>query len=328
MAENQKNSSSQEPKKKKRWLRKTFKWLLLGIVCLIVLIIGGAYWAYNYYDWHSQVRHMVHIYGSQVVGTNVNIGRIDLSLKDGRGSVSDITVGNPNGYSKDLIINLGTVAVKVDTDSVIKALKETAQKSGPKVKTIVIDEVHVKKPEVTYELMNLNRNNADDVLANIKKNTASSAPKTEQPVDKDAVQYNVAIKKVVVEDGTATVAAGLLGVSKSLSIPLPTVTINNLGTEKQGITIGNGLARLFQEILKTTVTAVSKVDLSGLLSGVGDLATGAVNAATDVAGAAVDTAGKAASGAVDTAGKAASGAVDAVSGGVKGITDSVGGLFK
>ena len=318
MQENQQNSLSQEPKKKKKWVRKTLKWLVLSIVCLVILIIGGIYWAYNYFDWHSQVRNMVHIYGSQVVGTDVNIGRIDISLKDGHGSVSNITVGNPNGYSKDLIINLGTVAVKVDTGSVLKVLKETAQKSGPKVKTIVIDEVRVSKPEVTYELMNLNRNNADDVLANIKKNTASSGKKEEpKPADENAVQYNVAVKKVVIENGTATVAAGLLGVSKSLSLDLPTITINNLGTEKQGITVGDGLAKLFQEILKTTVNAVAKIDLSELLGGVSDLATGAVNAATDAAGAAVDTAGK-----------AASGAVDAVSGGVKGLTDSVGGLFK
>ena len=307
-----------QPKKKFKWLKKSFKWLIGLIILLLVLIIGGAYYIWNYFDWHSKVREMVHIYGSQVVGTDVNIGRIDVSLKDGRGSVSDITVGNPNGYSKDLIIDLGNVAVKVDVKSVKKALLETAQKSGPKVKTIVIDEVRVSKPEVTYELMNLNRNNANDVMANIKKNTASSAKKeAPKPADKDAVQYNVAVKKVVVENGTATVAAGLLGVSKSLSVPLPTVTINNLGTEKQGITIGDGLARLFQEILKNTVSAVSKVDMSELLGGVGDLANGAVDAAKGAVNATSDTATK-----------AVSGATDAVSGSVRGVTDGVGNLFK
>lgn len=311
------DKKEQQPKKKSKWVRKTFKWTISAIVLLLVLLIGGIYWAYNYFDWHSKVRQVVHIYGSQVVGTNVNIGRIDISLKDGHGSVSDITVGNPNGYSKDLIINLGKVAVQVDKDSVIKALKETAQKTGPKVKTIVIDEVRVSKPEVTYELMNLNRNNANDVLDNIKKNTASTAKEEKKPADPNAVQYNVAVKKVVVEDGTATVAAGLLGVSKSLSVPLPTVTINNVGTEKQGVTVGEGLARLFQEILKNTVTAVAKVDLSGLLSGVGDLAGNAANAAKDAANATVDTAGK-----------AVSGATDAVSGSVKGVSDSIGGFFK
>lgn len=325
MTENTNNTAQTAPKKKSKWLRKTFKWFFILMILLIILIVGAVYYVIHYFDWQSKVRDMVHIYGSQVVGTDVNIGRIDISLKNGQGAVSDITVGNPKGYSKDLIINLGTVAVKVDTDSVMKALKETAKKSGPKVKTIVIDEIRVTKPEVTYELMNFNKNNADDVLANIKQNTASSAKKEEpKPADKDAPQYNVAIKKVVVEDGTATVAAGLLGVSQSLSINLPTITINNVGTEKQGVSIEAGLARLFKEILGATVTAVKNTDLSGLLSGVGDLANGAVDAATGAAGAAVDTAGKAAGAATDAAGAAVNGVTD----GVKSIGNGIGGLFK
>ena len=324
MTENKENTAD-KPQKKKSKLIKTFKWLVSAIILLIVLILAGAYWVWNYFDWKSKVRQMVHIYGSQVVGTDVNIGRIDISLKDGHGSVSDITVGNPKGYSKDLIINLGTVAVKVNTDSVMNALKETAQKTGPKVKTIVIEEVRVSKPEVTYELMNLNRNNANDVLTNIKKNTASSAQKTEtNPQTENSVQYKVAVKKIVVENGQATVAAGLLGVSKSLSVPLPTITINNLGTDKQSISVEQGLARLFQEILKATVNAVAKVDLSDLLGGVGDLANGVIGTATGAAGAALDTAGKAAGATTDAAGKAVNGVTD----GVKGIANGVGGLFK
>lgn len=311
MTEEKKNS-----KPKKKWLRKTLKWLIYGVIALIILIVGGVYYLYNHYDWQSIVRDLVHQHGSAVVGTDVNIGGIKLSLTDGHGSISNITVANPKGYSTDYIIKLGGVSVNVDKESVIKLAKETAQKSGPKVKTVVINEIRVNKPEVTYELMNLNRSNSDDIMANIKKNTASSAKPKQEPAKESDVQYNVAIKKVVIADGTATVAANLLGASQSLSLNLPTITINNLGTEKQGITIEDGLARIFQEILKTTTSVVSKADLSSILGGVGDLA-----------GAAVDTAGKAAGAAVDTAGKAAGAATEGVSKGVKGITDGIGGLF-
>ncbi|MBQ4399709.1 MAG: hypothetical protein II830_00280, partial [Alphaproteobacteria bacterium] len=138
----------------------------------------------------------------------------------------------------------------------------------------------------------------------------------QKPEKESDVQYKVAIKKVIIADGTATVAANLLGASQSLSLNLPTITINNLGTEKQGITIEDGLARIFQEILKTTTSVVSKADLSGILGGMGDLA-----------GTAVGTAGKVAGTAVDTAGKAAGAATEGVTKGVKGITDSVGNLF-
>jgi len=304
-----------ENKTKKKWGYKIFKWLILTILGLIILITGGVYYIYNYYDWKSLVRNIVHEQGSAAVGTDVNIGNIELSLKDGHGSVSNITVANPKGYSQKYIIKLGGIAVSVDKESVIKLAKETAQKSGPKVKTVIINEIRIDKPEVAYELMSLKQNNADDILASIKKNTATPA-KSPQTETKSDTEYKVAIKKVVVANGVATVAANLLGSSKSLSLNLPNITISNLGTEKQGITIEDGLARIFQEILKTTTSVVAKADLSNVLSGVSDLANTAK-----------DTAGKAAGVAVDTAGKAAGAATESLSKGVKGLSDSVGSLF-
>ena len=313
MTENKKT----EKKAKKKWIRKTFKWLLSLVVLLVVLVVGGVYYAYNHWNWQGKVRELVHQYGSAAVGTDVNIGGIDLSLTNGKGSVKAITVANPKGYNEKYIIDLEGVSVAVDTNSVTKLVKELAQGTGSKTKTIVINEIRVDKPAVTYEFFNLKRTNSDDILANIKKNTASDAAKKEEPKKADAVTYNVAIKKVVVADGKATVAASMLGASQSLSLNLPTITISNLGTEKQGITIEDGLARIFQEILKTTSQVVAKADLSSLLGGITDLATGAVSGATEAAGAV-------AKGATDAAGTAAKGVTD----GVKNITDGVGGLFK
>lgn len=316
---------------------KALKWLIWAVIGLVVIIAGGVYYAYNYYDWQSVVRKLVHQYGSAAVGTDVRIGGINLSLKNGSGSVGSITVANPKGYKQDYIIKLGSVSVSVDKNSVKKLAEETLKKTGPKVKTIVINEIRVDKPEVTYELMSLQKNNVDDILANIKKNTASSA-KPQKAEEKSDTEYNVAIKKVVVANGVATVAADLLGSSESLSLNLPTITVSNLGTEKQGITIEDGLARIFQEILNTTTEAVSKADLSGIINGIGDVAGAAVDTAGKAAEAAVDTAGKAADATVDaagnaaeaaadTAGKAADAAIDGVAGGVKSLTDGIGGMF-
>ena len=316
--------SEEKKQTKKGRFKKFLKWIVMSVVVLILLIAGGVYYAFNYLDWQGIVRNLVHEKGSEVVGTSVNIGKIDLSLTDGKGGVNSISVANPKGYSQDYIIKLGGVHVSVDVNSVKKLAEESLKGTGSKVKTVVINEIKVDRPEVTYELMSLKQNNVDDILANIKKNTASSAKEPAKVADKDATQYKVAIKKVVIADGNATVAANLLGASQSLSLNLPTVTIANLGTEKQGITIEDGIARIFQEILKTTTNVVAKADLSGLLSGVGNIAGAAIDGAGKAAGAAVDGAGKAAGAAVDGAGKAAGAAVD----GAKGLVNGVGGLFK
>ncbi len=306
--------SEEKKQTKKSRFKKFLKWIVISVVVLILLIAGGIYYAFNYLDWQGIVRNLVHEKGSEVVGTSVNIGKINLSLADGKGGVNSISVANPKGYSQDYIIKLGGVHVSVDVNSVKKLAEESLKGTGSKVKTVVINEIKVDRPEVTYELMSLKQNNVDDILVNIKKNTASNAKEPAKTEDNDATQYN----------GKATVAANLLGASQSLSLNLPTVTIANLGTEKQGITIEDGIARIFQEILKTTTNVVAKADLSGLLSGVGNIAGAAIDGAGKAAGAAVDGAGKAAGAAVDGAGKAAGAAVD----GAKGLVNGVGGLFK
>lgn len=309
---------------KKSRLKKFLKWIVISVVVLILLIAGGIYYVLNYLDWQGIVRNLVHEKGSEVVGTSVDIGKIYLSLSDGKGGVNNISVANPKGYSQDYIIKLGGVSVSVDVNSVKKLAEESLKGTGSKVKTVVINEIRIDKPEVTYELMSLSQNNVDDILANINKNTASTSKEPVKEEAKNATQYKVAIKKVVVANGVATVAANLLGASQSLSLNLPTVTIANLGTEKQGITIEDGIARIFKEILKTTTNVVAKADLSGLLSGVGDLAGAAVDGAGKAAGAVVDGAGKATGAVVDGAGAAAGAAVD----GAKGLVNGVGGLFK
>ena len=186
--------------------------------------------------------------------TDVNIGAISLSLSDGHGSIGNITVGNPKDYSQKNIIKLGNVFVNVNKDSIVNVIKNATNKDI-KTETIVIDEIRISKPEVTYELKTLTQNNVDEITANLNK--GSSAPKKEEKKDPNAKVYNVAIKKIVIEDGVATVAANLLGASQSLSLNLPTVTIANVGTPKQGITIEDGLIRIFKEILKITIISMT-----------------------------------------------------------------------
>ena len=109
---------------KSKWLRKTIKWIIGLILLVIIAAVGAAYYFYNYYNWQGTVRQLVHQYGTQAVGTDVNIGHITLSLLNGKGGVSNITVANPNGYSQDNIIKLGNVSVAVDVNSVKKLAKE------------------------------------------------------------------------------------------------------------------------------------------------------------------------------------------------------------
>ena len=58
-------------------------------------------------------------------------------------------------------MSVGRVAVKVNLKSLLD-------------KTIVIENVEVEKPEITYELLSVTQNNISQLMENIKKNTAKS----------------------------------------------------------------------------------------------------------------------------------------------------------
>jgi len=262
------------------------------ILLILALLICGGVWYVMYTDWQSVVRSLVHKYGSEAVGTSVSIGKINLSLLDGKGGVSDIKVANPKDYSSDEIIKLGDVSVKVDVKSLTKD-------------TIVIDEIRIDKPEVTYEILDLSRNNVKDILANLQKNSSSSE-KTKATETDSSSSKQVAIKKVVISGGVVTVVSNLLGGSQSLSANLPVINIKNVGSEKQGVSIEDGLSRIFKEILNSTTQIVSKLDLSSLTGSLKD----------------------AASGVAETAGEAAKSVGSGVADGLKSVGDGVGSLFK
>lgn len=277
-------------------LKRRYKILLI----LLLLLAGGVYFALHT-DWQQTVRLLVHKYGTEAVGTSVDIGRINVSLLDGKGGVSNITVANPKGYSSEHIIKLGNVSVAVDIQSLTKD-------------TVVINEIRIDKPQITYEILDMQHNNVNDIMAHLQKDSSSSAPAQENSAEKqDTGGKNVAIRKVVIADGQIAVVSNLLGSSQSLSLALPMVTVNNIGTEKQGVTIEEGLSRVFQELLNSTKNVVSSVDL-----------TAVTGAAQDLAAAAVEQSSQA----ITEASKTAEDAVQSVQDNVKGLADGVGSLFK
>lgn len=270
------------------------------ILWLLILLLIGGVWAAMSTDWQSLVRSLVRKYGTQAVGTSVNIGKINLSLLDGKGGVSNITVANPKGYSSDHIIELGNVSVNVDT----KSLTE---------KTIVINEIRVDAPKITYEILDLRHNNVKDILQNLQKSSAPAQKSETKGGKKDeGAARQVAIRKLVIADGAVLVVSNMLGSSQSLSVPLPTVTIKNIGSENQGVTIEEGLSRVFRELLNNTINIVSAVDLSKVIGSVGDVAQNTVAEASQAA---------------ETAFKGVGDTVKGVGDGVKGLADGVGGLF-
>ena len=217
---------------------------------ILVVIIAGVYFFAPSLE--SIVQKIVHKYGSEITGTDVNLKGFKLGLANGEGSISEITVGNPKDYSAKNIFELGNIYVKVD----IKSLTSD---------TIIIEDIEVSKPIINYEMLSLTRNNISDIQENIKKNTAktsTSEKKTEEAKSEDtAASKKVVIKKLSIKDGEIN---AIVGKEEAVSVKLPTITMTNIGEDKKGESITTTISKILGKILSSASNAVVNSKISDL----------------------------------------------------------------
>lgn len=217
---------------------------------VLVVIIAGVYFFAPSLE--SIVQKIVHKYGSEITGTDVNLKGFKLGLANGEGNISEITVGNPKDYSAKNIFELGNIYVKVD----IKSLTSD---------TIIIEDIEVSKPIINYEMLSLTRNNISDIQENIKKNTAktsTSEKKTEEAKSEDtAASKKVVIKKLNIKDGEIN---AIVGKEEAVSVKLPTITMTNIGEDKKGESITTTISKILGKILSSASSAVVNSKISDL----------------------------------------------------------------
>lgn len=223
---------------------------------VLVLIVVGIYCCAPSLE--SIVQKVVHKYGSEITGTEVNLKGFRLGLTTGEGRISEITVGNPRDYSTKNLFELGEIYVKVD----IKSLTSD---------TIVIENIEVSQPVVNYEMLSLTRNNISDIQNNIRTNTPQTTSKEAEENETAKTSSasaeagkKVIIKKLTIKDGKINAVAVK---NSSVSVKLPTITMTNIGGSKEGEPVSVTISKVIGKILNTasgTVVSSKISDLKGV----------------------------------------------------------------
>ena len=226
------------------------------------------------------------------LGVPVTLQGSDISLMRGKAALSGLHVGNPEGFKTAGLLDLGSVSVDIDNSTLLSD-------------TIVIKEIAIDGLVVTFEkgLRNNNLGALIDQLSAGKEEPEPSGEGEAQTAEKPG-------KKVVIEKLTisgsrmnfsVTGLAALTG-GGSIPIPLPPITLTDLGKEKEGVTPIEVVEEILNAIASAATTAISG---AGNLLGEG---AGAVGAGASDAGKAVmdgaSDAGKAIGNAATEAGKA------------------------
>ena len=273
---------------------KLFVKIIVGIVVVLVLAFVALELSLN-----SIVLKGFNSAAPEAIGVPATLQGADISLVRGQAALAGLHIGNPEGYKTDGLLDLASISVQLDNSSLLSD-------------TIIIREIAISGLVVTYEKGLLNSNlGALIELLSAGEDSETGKPKEDDPSEKKPGK-KVIIEKLTITDSrmnfSVTGAAALTG-GGSIPIPLPPITLTDLGKEKDGVTIVEAVRNILTAIAGATGTAIAgSAKLLGQgVGAVGDgvwaVGEGAVGAGKAVAGGTVD-AGKAVVGGAVDAGKA------------------------
>ncbi len=212
------------------------KWVVRIVVVVAVLVIVAL--GLVFFNLNSIVKKGVETVGPQLTKVDVKLGSAKLSPFNGNGELSKLFVGNPENYKAPSAIEVGNVKVAVKLRSVLS-------------NTIVVDEVNIQAPVITFE-GGLGGNNLMTILKNLEgaPDDVKPTPKG-KPASEGGKKFFV--KDVVINGGIIHINITGLG-AKALTVPLPPIHLTDIGSENNGVTA----AQLCKEILKPLIASAVK----------------------------------------------------------------------
>jgi hypothetical protein len=239
------------------------KLLLIGGGIIIVVLVGVGYVFYTQLD--SIIKTAIEEVGSRATQTQVKLDGVSVSLTGGTGKLSGLTVANTKDFKTPSAFKLGEISLALDTGTVTS-------------KTVVVKEVVVAAPQVTYELNNTGGSNIDAIRRNIDSfvkqyGGASGSP---QPAAKSdpANETKLVINNLYVRGGKVDVSASMLG-GKTMSVPLPDIHLADIGKAKGGATPAEVADQLIGAISSSATKAVASLNLDKLKDAAGQAVEGA-----------------------------------------------------
>jgi uncharacterized protein involved in outer membrane biogenesis len=222
----------------------------------------------------SIIKQIIEEVGGQATQAKVSLADVSLSLTSGEGALKGLVIGNPKGFKSAQAFKLGEVSLKVDPSSVGKDV-------------IVVKEVVIASPDITYELGDTGSDNIRTIQANAKSfasrfgggSSAAGKPASQpapapstQPAAKNEKDRKVIIENLYIRGGRVAVTASALG-GKPLDTGLPDIHLANIGKASGGATAAEVADQVIGAIAQASQTAVSKIgmdQLKGLAGGKAD----------------------------------------------------------
>ena len=258
------------------------KKILIAVVVLVLVIAGAAYLLYS--NLGSLLKVAIETYGAEATQSKVTVASVSLSAWSGQGMISGLVVDNPKGFTTPHAIEVGSIAIAVDTGTLTH-------------NPVEVTEVTISSPHVTYE-QGASGGNLQALQQNVSQYAHGSAaapatpaastpapapastpaqPKTPvaggtQPAASAAPppERKLIIDKLDVTGGDVTVAAALLQ-GRALTTSLPPIHLTDIGKQQGGATPAQ-VAQLVVAAITEQAAKAATAELQKSLGNVGGAA--------------------------------------------------------
>jgi uncharacterized protein involved in outer membrane biogenesis len=213
-------------------MSRTIRAVIAALVLLaIVAVVGATLWL------GTLVKTAIERVGSHVTGTSVKLDHVDISLLRGLVQLDRLEIGNPPGFTAPSAIKLGTARVRLDVRSVLSD-------------TIVIDEVLVEAPDITFE--GFPRSNLSAIQENVKTAVPEGSAKPAESAGRLGTK-KLLIKSFTLSNGRVAASVG----GQSLRLSLPNIHLADIGKETGGATPEQVASAVFSAITRSATGAVT-----------------------------------------------------------------------
>ena len=225
---------------------KKLLYILGGLLALVVIAVVVIIFTLG-----SIVKAAVNRVGPTITQTTFVLNGANISPFSGSGTLKDLTIGNPKGWTTDHAFYLKEISISLVPTSV----------TGDH---IVINSILIDNPEIIYETT-ITNSNLQDLLKNIQASTGGTAQTETKPAQaetKPAKETKIEIKSFRLQNVTIKVA----GAGSVYTVTLPELVMENLGTQEGGLTPNQLATAVVKEITaQVAKAALSSAAKKGLL---------------------------------------------------------------
>ena len=217
------------------------KLLVVVGVLLLLLVIGFFVFASQL---GSIVKSGVNRMGPQITQSKVELSDAQISPFSGQGTLTNLVIGNPQGWQSSNAFTLGQISLHVEPRSL----------TG---EHIVVNSIVIDRPEITYETR-LTSSNLQDLMRNIQNAAGGETKGT----TKDGKAVKIEVKNFELRNARITV----MGAGQTATIDMPPLTLQNLGSNEGGLTPEQLSVAVMKEVTAQAIQAATRVAMEkGLL---------------------------------------------------------------